>query len=169
MWAFRPKVRKKSRKRFPGPLGSGGGQKVRKQSKIFTVFHHASTTAVIRVTVEYPPAQNQYMQDKILGELIFARIHVRGLYSHSRECRKIFWRHHFPHISEILAGLNVGANTCRACIRTRADTGKNSWRIIYVLVSCQGVCADGRHAKQGGEHAPMSSTRPPIQISINHS
>ena len=64
---------------------------------------------------------------------------MRGLYSHSREYRKIFWRHHFPHISEILEGLNVGANTCRACIRTRANTGKKSWRIIYVLVSCQGV------------------------------
>ena len=30
-------------------------------------------------------------------------------------------------------------NTCHACIRTRADTGKSSWRIINVLVSCHGV------------------------------
>ena len=34
--------------------------------------------------------------------------------------------------------VHLGANTCRACIRTRANTGKLSRRIIYVLVSCQG-------------------------------
>ena len=48
-------------------------------------------------------------------------------------------RDHFPHISQILEGIHFGANTCRACIRTRVNTGKYSWRIIYVLVSCQGV------------------------------
>ena len=36
-------------------------------------------------------------------------------------------------------GINFGANTRGACIRTRANTGKYSWQIIYVLVSCQGV------------------------------
>ena len=46
---------------------------------------------------------------------------------------------HFLHISQIVEGFHFGANTCRACIRTRANTGKHSWRIIYVLVSCQGV------------------------------
>ena len=35
--------------------------------------------------------------------------------------------------------INFGANTCGACIRAQANTGKYSWRIIYVLVSCQGV------------------------------
>ena len=45
----------------------------------------------------------------------------------------------FPQSSSILKGIQFGANTCRACIRTRANTGKYSWRIIYVLVSCQGV------------------------------
>ena len=40
---------------------------------------------------------------------------------------KIFW------------GINFGANTCGTCIHTRANTGKYSWRIIHVLVSCQGV------------------------------
>ena len=64
---------------------------------------------------------------------------MRGLYSHSRKYRKIFWRDHFPHISQILEGIHFGANTCRACIRTRANTGKHSWGTIYVLVSCQGV------------------------------
>ena len=39
-----------------------------------------------------------------------------GLYSHSREYRKIFLRDHFPHISQILEGLHFCANACRACI-----------------------------------------------------
>ena len=60
--------------------------------------------------------------------------------SHPREYRKVFLRDHFPHSSQILEGIHFwhfGTNTCRACIRTRANTGKKSWRIIYVLVSCQ--------------------------------
>ena len=57
---------------------------------------------------------------------------MRGLYSHSREYRKIFLRSHFLHISRILEGNYFGAYTCRACIRTRANTGKYSWGIIYV-------------------------------------
>ena len=64
---------------------------------------------------------------------------MRGLYSHSREYRKIFLRDRFPHIVQILKGIHFGANTCRACTRTLGNTGKYSWRIIYVLVSCQGV------------------------------
>ena len=67
------------------------------------------------------------------------REYMWGLYSHSREYRKIFLRDHFPHISQILEGLHFCASTCCACIRTHANTGKYSWRIIYVLVSCQGV------------------------------
>ena len=48
-------------------------------------------------------------------------------------------RDHFPHISQILEGIHFGANTCRACIRTRANTGATcSWRIIYVLVHARG-------------------------------
>ena len=78
------------------------------------------------------------MQEKFLGELILSE-YMWGLYSHSREYRKIYSRNHFPHISQILEGIHFSANTCRACIRTRANTGKKSWRIIYVLVSCQGV------------------------------
>ena len=49
---------------------------------------------------------------------------MQGLYLHSREYRKLFLREHFPHVSQILEGLHLGANTCRACIRTRANTGK---------------------------------------------
>ena len=63
------------------------------------------------------------MQEKILGELIFARIHAGPVFA-SREYRKIFLRDHFPHISQILEGSHFGANTCRACIRTCANTGK---------------------------------------------
>ena len=48
-------------------------------------------------------------------------------------------------MSQILEGNYFGAFTCHACIRTRANTGKYSWGIIYVLVSCQGVCnSEGR-------------------------
>ena len=64
---------------------------------------------------------------------------MRGLYSLSREYRKIFLRDRFPGISQILEGIHFDANTCRTCIRTRANAGKYFWRIIYVLVSCQGV------------------------------
>ena len=71
----------------------------------------------------------------------FAPPHITAqLYSHSCEYRKIFSRSHsLLHISQILEGNYFGAYTCRACIRTRANTGKYSWGIIYVLVSCQGV------------------------------
>ena len=74
-----------------------------------------------RLNKDCPPAQNQYMQ---------------GLYSHWRYYRRIFWRHHFLRISQILEGIHFGANTCHACI---ANTGNNSWRFIYVLVSRHGV------------------------------
>ena len=43
----------------------------------------------------------------------------------------------FPHISQILEGIHFGANACRACIRTRANTGNNSWQVYFVLLSCQ--------------------------------
>ena len=56
------------------------------------------------------------MQEKILGEYFF------------REYM------YFLHISQILEGNYFGAYTCRACIRTRANTGKYFWGIIYVLV-----------------------------------
>ena len=71
------------------------------------------------------------------------REYMRGLYSHSAEYRKIFLRNDFPHFLHILGGIHCGANTCRACICTRADTKINSWRIICVLVSCQGVFSEG--------------------------
>ena len=88
----------------------------------------------------YPPAQNQYMQEKILGELIFAPIHAGPVFALVRIQENII-EEHFPHISQIWGAVHVGANTCRACICTLANTGKYFWGIIYVLVSCQGVIA----------------------------
>ena len=88
---------------------------------------------------QYPPAQNQYMQEKILGELIFPRLHAGPVFALARIQEKIFLRSHFLRVSQILEGNYFGAYTCRACICTRANTGKYSWGIIYVLVSCQGV------------------------------
>ena len=42
--------------------------------------------------MNYPPAQNRYMQEKILEELIFARECMWGLYSHECEYRLQFFR-----------------------------------------------------------------------------
>ena len=39
---------------------------------------------------EYPPAQNQYMQENILGELIFARIHAGPVFALPRIQENIF-------------------------------------------------------------------------------
>ena len=92
-----------------------------------------------RAPLNLPPGTKPIHAGKNSWGINFFCEYMRGLYSHSREYRKIFLRSHFLHISQILEGNYFGAYTCRACIRTRANTGKNSWRIIYVLVSCQGV------------------------------
>ena len=63
---------------------------------------------------------------------------MRGLHSHSRECRKIFLRDHFSHISQIVEGIHFGANTCRACIRTRANAGKYSWQLFMYWFRARG-------------------------------
>ena len=133
------------------------------------------------------PAQNQYMQEKNLGEFIFfSRIHAGPVFALSRiqeiifegsslsfrsllflvyqgktsNLPRFFFSHcrthrnlgkprenakitkeipclkltkeipktkerkdrDFPHISQILEGIHFSANTCRACIRTRANT-----------------------------------------------
>ena len=36
------------------------------------------------LTKNYPPAQNQYMQEKILGELIFPRMHAGPVFALAR-------------------------------------------------------------------------------------
>ena len=46
---------------------------------------HSSFAALqlelFRVNFAYPPAQNQYMQEKNLGELIFPRIHAGPVFA----------------------------------------------------------------------------------------
>ena len=63
---------------------------------------------------------------------------MRGLYSHPREYRNIFLRDHSPHISQINEGIHSGANTCRACIRTRANTGKNPGELFMYWFRARG-------------------------------
>ena len=92
------------------------------------------------ITESYPPAQNHYMHEKNSGEFIFPRTHAGLVLALTQIQENMFLRKHFPHISQILEGIHFGANTCRACIRTRANTGKKKNRFIaYVLVLCQGV------------------------------
>ena len=55
-------------------------------------------------------------------------VHAGPVYAR-REYRKIFVRKCSPYICQILGGIHVGANTGRSYIRTRANTGQNSWRI----------------------------------------
>ena len=69
----------------------------------------------------------------------FRRAQIRWVIWRSSKYRKLFFRNHFPHISQIVERIHFGAYTWFSCIRTLANTGKYSWRIIYVLVSCQGV------------------------------
>ena len=82
-------------------------------------------------TQKLPPGTKPIHAGKILGELIFARIQAGPVFALTRIQENICLRSHFPHVSQILEGLPFGADTCRACIRTRANTGKYSWRIIY--------------------------------------
>ena len=120
----------------------------------------------------YPPAQNQYMQENILEEFIFARIHVgpvfalaqihenifeelflKYVFAPSQVCIRTFassmwiqwlYAHTLMPIGPIhkiyFWGVLFGASTCGACIRTQANKGNYSWRIVWVLVSCQRVC-----------------------------
>ena len=41
-------------------------------------------------SLQYPPAQHQYMQEKILEEFIFVHDYMWGLYSHLRKYREYF-------------------------------------------------------------------------------
>ena len=51
------------------------------------------------------------MQEKLLGELIFVRMHAGSVFALAR-IQEIFLRDHFPHASQILEGLHFLANTC---------------------------------------------------------
>ena len=55
-----------------------------------------------------PPGTKPIHAGKFLGELIFLCDYMRDLYSHSRECRKIFLRSHFLHISQFLREIISG-------------------------------------------------------------
>ena len=84
-----------------------------------------------------PLAQNQYMQEKHLGELIFSRMHAGPVFALARIQEKKKLRSHFLHASQILEGNYFGAYTCRACIRTRANTGKYFWGYVYICTVVQ--------------------------------
>ena len=64
------------------------------------------------------------MQDVFLGGLSFARIHAGPTFTLAR-IQETLLRSYFAHICQILGGIHFGANTSRACTRTRANTGKN--------------------------------------------
>ena len=105
----------------------------------------------------YPAAQNRYMQEKILEELIFARIHVGPVFALVR-IQEIFLRNYFrnmyshfgpalcidivpvfahpwcQYINVFWGGINFGASTCGTCIHTRANTGKYSWLRVVKTV-----------------------------------
>ena len=104
-----------------------------------------------------PRHKTNTCRKKFLGNYCFCE-YMRGLYSHSREYRKIFLRSHLLHVSQILEENYFGAYTCRACIRTRANTGKYSWGIIYVLVSCQGVFPERQQFPKHYKNAARNSS-----------
>ena len=64
---------------------------------------------------------------------------MRGLYSHSREYRNILMRNCFPQNSQILTGNSFRREYMSRVYAHSCKYRTNSWRIIYVLVSCQGV------------------------------
>ena len=67
------------------------------------------------------------------------------------EHRKIFVRDHFPHISQILEGIHFGANTCRACIRTRANTGNTPGELFSCIGFVPGCTVVHKHIEKISE------------------
>ena len=84
-----------------------------------------ASISVLCTTV--PPGTKPIHAGKNLGELIVARIHAGPVFALARIQENIFEGSFSANISQILEGIHFGANTCRACIRTRANTGKTSW------------------------------------------
>ena len=111
------------------------------------------------------------MKVKILRNS-FLHEYMRGLYSHSREYRELLLRKYFRNMYLHLFPLHLyGYSSCihtpqvpihtnmfgELISVTRANTGKHSWRMIYVLVSCQGVvffCESIRAARQAKFNRP---------------
>ena len=82
---------------------------------------------------KHAPAQNQHMQETFLEEFIIARIHAQPVFALARIKETAF---------EEFLPENVLPFRCQYMSRLFAhlcENRKNSWRIIYVLVSCQGV------------------------------
>ena len=98
---------------------------------------HKLSQAPLVQEKEHPPAQNQYMQENILGELISGQIHVGPVFALTR-IQKIHLRANSPHVSQILEGIHLGANACRACIRTRANTGKKPGELFMSWFRARG-------------------------------
>ena len=90
---------------------------------------------------------------------------MRDLHSHSREYRKIHLRDHFPHISQILEGIDFGANTCRACIHTRANTGRFPGELFMYWFRARG-CRPAV-ANQLGSHQ-LSMRNQPLEPQAFH-
>ena len=75
-------------------------------------------------------------KERNLGESIFARLHAGPVFALAR-LQDIFLINNFPHNSQILEGIHLGANTCRACIRTRANT-KTKILVNYSSIRARG-------------------------------
>ena len=87
-----------------------------------------------------PPAQNQYMQEKILGELIFARIHAGPVFALARIQENMFEEVVPEYFAKFLGEFTQCEYMPRLYLHLR-EYRKYSWRIIHVLVSCQGAFA----------------------------
>ena len=110
----------------PISMWPAGGSAALKTAKTQTPLKGAALS-------RYPPAQNQYMQEHIIGELILAQIHAGGLLSNSCEYREIIFEEFFSAcLREILEGIHFGANTCPSCILTRANTGQNPGEVLCI-------------------------------------
>ena len=85
-----------------------------------------------------PRHKTNTCRKKNLGEFKFCAKCMRGLYLQSREYRKVLLRDRF----RILAKFLMNSYRCKYMSRLYShlrEYRKNSWRIIYILVSCQGV------------------------------
>ena len=95
--------------------------------------HHRSqwvsfvSTSVDLVLLCIPRHQTNTCRNRFLREFVFfVRIHAGPVLALTR-IQKIFLRNYiFRAFCQILGGIHSGGNTCRACIRTRANTGKTS-------------------------------------------
>ena len=100
----------------------GAAQQMKNISKLFRSRSKCRCTEILFWNYfRYGFGQRVHAGHKSWG-INFLRKCMRGLYSHSCEYRKSVLRDHLPHISQNLERIHFGANTCRACIRTRANT-----------------------------------------------